>query len=124
LVSSVNPFRILDNEHANAVKEAVALRQKFVPMIMGLVENASKTGEPIVRSMEYVFPHQGYAEVKDQFLLGDKYLIAPVLAKNATKRKVLLPKGRWKDAAGKIWRGGKEIEVAVGLTSLPYFERL
>ncbi|AHM62269.1 putative alpha-glucosidase II [Flammeovirgaceae bacterium 311] len=121
---SVNPFRILDEAHASAVKEAVALRQKFVPVIMELVENASKTGEPVVRSMEYVFPHQGYAAVTNQFLLGDKYLIAPVLEKNALTRKVLLPKGKWKDANGKVWNGGREVAVKVNLSSIPYFEKL
>lgn len=121
---SVNPFRILDKEHATAVKEAVALRQKFVPLIMELVKNAAKTGEPVVRFMEYEFPNQGFDKVKNQFMLGSNYLIAPVLKKGTKTQKVILPKGKWKDAAGKIYHGDTEIEIPVSLTSIPYFEKI
>lgn len=121
---SVNPYRILDQRHAGAVREAVGLRQKFAPIIMELVQNAAHTGEPVVRMMEYEFPHQGYAGISDQFMLGDTYLIAPVLEKGATVRKIVLPKGRWKDAEGKVWKGGRTIGVPVTLGSLPYFQRL
>ena len=41
--------------------------------------NSAKTGEPIIRHMEYAFPHQGFVDCKDQFMLGDRYLVAPVL---------------------------------------------
>lgn len=37
----------------------------------------AKTGEPIIRHMEYAFPHQGFVDCRDQFMLGDKYLVAP-----------------------------------------------
>ncbi len=42
--------------------------------------------------MEYVFPHQGYERVNDQFMLGDQILVAPVLEKGASKREVIFPK--------------------------------
>ena len=121
---SVNPFRILDDQHAGAVKEAVALRQKFAPHIMELVQAAAQTGEPIVRMMEYEFPQQGFENVQDQFLLGDTYLIAPVLEKGATTRKVVLPQGKWIDQQGKQWSGPQTIELSVDVNTLPYFTRL
>ncbi len=118
---SVAPWRILDAAHLQAVHRAVEIRREFTPLILKLARESAKTGEPIVRTMEYVYPHQGYAAVNDQFFLGDKILVAPVVEKNADVRKVVLPKGRWKDAAGKIYRGGKTIEVKAGLETLPYF---
>ncbi|MFK7934703.1 MAG: glycoside hydrolase family 31 protein [Saprospiraceae bacterium] len=121
---SVAPWRILDKEHLAAVKAAIELRKEFTPLIMQLAESAAKTGEPIVRNMEYVFPNAGYAAIKDQFLLGDDILVAPVLAKNQTERKVVLPTGKWKSQSGKVYDGGKTITIAVGLDSIPYFEKM
>lgn len=118
---SVNPFRILDQTHIQAIKDAVVLRQKFVPKIVELVKQAAITGQPIVRMMDYEFPNQGFESVNDQFMLGDKYLIAPVVQKGATIRKVVLPKGKWQDENGKKYNGGKIIDIPVNLKSIPFF---
>lgn len=48
------------------------LHEKFGSYILGLAKHASKTGEPIVRYMEYEFPNEGYENIKDQFMLGKK----------------------------------------------------
>jgi alpha-glucosidase len=56
-------------------------------------------------------------------MLGDKYLVAPVVTKENT-RTVKLPKGRWKDDLGNIHKGGRNITIDVPLNRLPYFERL
>ncbi|MCB0497089.1 MAG: alpha-galactosidase [Cyclobacteriaceae bacterium] len=121
---SVNPFRILDEQHAKAVKEAVALRQEFAPIIMQLAESAARTGEPIVRLMEYEFPHQGFDDVTNQFMLGDTYLIAPVLEQGIKKQIIKLPKGKWKDPNGKIWSGNRSIDYPVDLETIPYFTKI
>ncbi|MBO7455860.1 MAG: glycoside hydrolase, partial [Paludibacteraceae bacterium] len=84
---------------------------------------AAKTGEPIVRLMEYQFPHQGFADVKDQFMLGDKYLVAPVVD-NGLERDVRLPQGTWRDELGKKYKGGKIYHIEVPLDRLPYFEKI
>ncbi len=82
------------------------------------------TGEPIVRSMEYGFPHQGYAQVKDQFLLGDRFLVAPVLELGARHREVLLPGGRWKGFDGKRYVGPAKLSPAIAIDDLCYFEKV
>ena len=121
---SLAPWRVLNEEQMNAVKKAAQIRQKYVPLILALAEESAKTGEPIARSMEYVFPHNGFAAINDQFLIGDKVLIAPVLEKGATKRSVVLPRGKWKSWQGKTYKGGKTIVVNVGLDDIPIFELL
>lgn len=121
---SVAPWRILDKEHLDAVKQAIELRKKFTPYIMQLTKEAAKTGKPIVRTMEYEFPNQGFEKSKDQFMLGDKLLVAPVLKKGTKERTVKLPKGRWKSVSDKKYRGGRTVTVKVALTTLPYFERI
>ena len=118
---SVAPWRILDERHFNAVLEAVNLRNKFKETILRLAKKASTIGEPIVRSMEYVYPHKGYVDITDQFMLGNSILVAPYLSKGEGSRKVILPKGSWKSDTGKVFKGGKSITVNVPLTRLPYF---
>ena len=118
---SVAPWRILDKTHLAICKQAIETRKKFTSVILELAKESAKTGEPIARSMEYVFPHQGYAGIKDQFMLGDKILVAPVTEKGVKIRKIVLPSGTWKDTKGKNFRGGRVIEVPVSLESMPYF---
>jgi len=57
---SVAPWRVLDEAHFLAVEEAVKIRMKYTPGILELARKSALDGEPIVRSMEYVFPLQGY----------------------------------------------------------------
>jgi len=121
---SVAPWRVLDQEHLQAVKKAVELREKFVHLIMQLAHEAARTGEPILKSMEYVFPHQGYATVVDQFLLGDSLLIAPMVTQGEEGRYIHLPEGFWMSDENEYIEGGKQLFIKVPLTRLPYFRRL
>jgi alpha-glucosidase len=120
---SVAPWRVLDPVHLAAVQAAVALRERFTPLILQLAGEAARTGMPIVRSLEFVFPHQGLESVNDEFMLGNHWLIAPVLTE-ASARRIVFPKGRWKDAQGNIF-SGPGIKPWIGsLDVLPYFERM
>jgi alpha-glucosidase (family GH31 glycosyl hydrolase) len=121
---SVAPWRVLDKEHFDAVKQAVQIREKYKGYILDLAYKASETGEPIIRSLEYDYPGKGYAPITDQFMLGDRLLVAPVLTKGATTRMVVLPEGKWKSVDGKIITGPKRIEVIVTINDLPYFEKI
>jgi alpha-glucosidase len=121
---SVAPWRVLDHGHLNAVRKAVKVRQEHKNYILELVKQAALTGEPVVRSMEYVFPHQGYERVNDQFLLGDQILVAPVLEKGASMRDVILPKGAWKGFDGKLYRGPATLSLAVPYDELCFVERV
>ncbi|MBE9583983.1 glycoside hydrolase [Mucilaginibacter sp. JRF] len=118
---SVAPWRVLSKENLALVKQAVEIRKKHTPYIMQLAKQSAATGQPIVRSMEYQFPDQGYAEVKSQFMLGDKLLIAPAVSKEQ-KKTIYLPKGKWRDDKGKTIKGPAKIEQDVPLNRLPVFE--
>ncbi len=119
---SLQPWRVLDAEHLAAVKAAVEVRQALLPLITTLVDHAARTGEPILRPLAY--HHAGYEDVTDEFLLGEDLLVAPVLERGATDRRVLLPPGRWRSEAGVVTDGPATLTVPVGLTSLPRWERL
>jgi len=120
---SVAPWRILDSIHLDAVKKAVKVREKFTPLIFGLVKQSALNGEPILKSMEYVFPNQNFSEIKDQFMLGDSLLVAPILSESY-KRDVVFPKGFWKDENGLKYKGGRIYNFNVGIDRLLYFKRI
>jgi alpha-glucosidase (family GH31 glycosyl hydrolase) len=121
---SVAPWRVLDAPHLKAVLKAVRVRQDHKDYILRLAHESARTGEPIVRSMEYVFPHQGYAGVNDQFLLGDRFLVAPVLEQGACRRDVILPKGTWQAFDGKRFAGPARLSMAVPADALCYFQKV
>jgi len=121
---SVAPWRVLDKEHLQAVIRAVRTRQKHKDYLLSLARQSAVTGEPIVRSLEYVFPHQGYERINDQFFLGNRVLVAPVLEKAVSRRQVLLPLGTWKGFDGKCYSGPAKYAVAVEDDELCYFEKV
>ena len=120
---SVAPWRILDEKHLAICRDYARLHEKMGAYILEQAYHAAKTGEPIIRHMEYAFPHQGFVDCKDQFMLGVRYLVAPVLTKEHT-RKVMLPEGVWVDDTGKKFKGPKTIEVTAPLERLPWFEKV
>ena len=120
---SVAPWRILDKKHLEICRTMAHLHARMGDYILACAKDASVTGEPIVRHMEYLFPDQGFAECKDQFMLGDKYLVAPIVTTD-NHRSVKLPKGKWRDELGTVFRGGKTITIQVPIERLPYFENM
>ena len=121
---SAAPWRVLDERHSKLCVAATDLRREYAPLILQLAQESAVTGEPIVRAMEYAFPHEGLARVNDQFMLGDRVLVAPVITKGAVTRAVALPKGRWRDSDGAVTEGGCTIIVDAPLDTLPIFTRL
>ena len=97
------------------------LHVKLGPEILDLARASAESGEPIIRPLEYVYAHRGYAAIKDQFLLGDGILVAPVLEKGARKRKVVIPPGTWHGNDGSEVTGPCNIEVDAPLTRLPWY---
>ncbi len=119
---SVAPWRVLNKENLKIVRDAAHLHQQFGKYILDLAKESALTGEPIVRHMEYAYPHQGFANCNDQFMLGDKYLVAPIISASNV-RQVKLPKGLWVDDEGKKYQGGKTITVEIPLSRLLFFHR-
>lgn len=120
---SVAPWRILNSRHLEICRKYACFHEDMGPYFLEMAHKTSITGEPIVRSLEYDYPNQGFEECKDQFMIGNKYMVAPMVTKGST-REVKLPKGKWKDDQGKIFKGGKTIKIEVPLERLPYYEKL
>ena len=120
---SVAPWRVLSPENMAITRDMALLHEKMGAYIMKCAGESALSGEPIVRHMEYEYPGQGLHDCKDQYMLGDRYMIAPVIT-NAEKRDVRLPVGLWKDDMGVKHKGGRTIEIDVPLSRLPYFEKI
>lgn len=115
------PWRMLDEKHANLCVEAARLHKRFASYIMEHVEQSAVSGEPILRHMEYAYPHCGYEEIQDQFLLGSDLLVAPVITQGQTVRSVVLPAGKWRYLGETEYEGGQTVEVSAPIEILPYF---
>ncbi len=120
---SVAPWRILSKENLNICRRYALWHQQLGSYLVELAHQSARTGEPMVRHMAYSFPGQGFELVNDQFMLGDKYLVAPVSSASRT-RDVRLPKGKWRDDQGKTYRGGRTVKLNVPLDRLPWFENI
>ena len=118
---SASPWRVLSPEHQAIFKKTVELRQRFAPRFVELAKESARTGEPMMRNLEYSFPGRGYAEVLDEFMMGDDLLVAPVMEKGAVTRKVVLPPGKWLADDGKTYIGPARITVDAPLGRLPHF---
>jgi alpha-glucosidase (family GH31 glycosyl hydrolase) len=92
--------------------------------ILRLARHAARTGEPILRHLAYAYPGMGFESVTDQFMLGEEFLVAPVLEKNADRRRVAFPPGTWAAEDGSLVEGPGWKQVKVTLASLPWYRRV
>jgi alpha-glucosidase (family GH31 glycosyl hydrolase) len=101
------------------------LRYRLLPYLYSAVHECATTGMPIMRALWLHFPDEPKAvECGDQYLWGGNVLVAPVVEKGATTRRVYLPRGAWYD----FWthervEGGREISRPVDLETMPLYVR-
>lgn len=120
---SVSPWRILDDKHLEICRQFAHLHSQMGEYILEQARKCSISGEPLVRSMEYAYPAQGFETCTDQFMLGDKYLVAP-MQEPGYSRTVKLPAGTWIDEMGHKYKGGRSYNIEVPIERLPYFTKL
>jgi len=121
---SVAPWRVLSPEALAITRRMAALHVEHGAEILALARQAATTGEPIVRALEYAWPHQGYEDVLDEFLLGPDILVAPVVEQGARSRRLLVPPGRWTGDDGSTVNGPASITIDVPLERLAYYRRI
>lgn len=70
---------------------------RLFPYLYGLAESASATdGLPMMRTLALEHPDWDPAwSLTDQYYLGDRLLVAPIVEADATSREVRLPAGTW-----------------------------
>ena len=90
------------------------------------MNEASRNGSPVIRTIFYEFPEDEVCwNIDDQYMFGDKYLVAPVLYQGVMEREVYLPQGSWKNIHnGEIQTGAQKILAAAPLEIIPVFEKI
>jgi alpha-glucosidase (family GH31 glycosyl hydrolase) len=128
-------------EVAGHIRDAIVLRLRLLPYWYTAFAQYHFQGTPVVRAMPLVSgfdprPRQEagqldetanpYAigrvvEVKDQYMVGDALLVAPI-APGAKSRKVVLPAGKWYDFyTGALAGENQTVEVTPPLSQIPLF---
>lgn len=128
-------------EVAKSVKAISLLRMQLIPYLYTAFADYTFKGTPPVRAMNleegynmdekmlqvsFDATNNPYAlaikkEVKDQFMVGNSLLVAP-LFEGEKERKVILPKGKWYDFyTGEFAGEGEIISVSPGLDKIPVY---
>lgn len=109
--------------YKSIVRRYIQLRYDLLPYNYTLAYQQSKEGKPLTRPMFYdnaADPELFKAE--DQFMWGESILVAPVLHKDATERKLYLPEGYWyRFFTNEKIKGGQWITENVGIDDIPLY---
>lgn len=124
---SIPPWQY-DADVLKIASKFTQLRERVVgPLIFRLAEEATKTGNPIIRPLWWVAPENKDAhKVDTQFLIGDDFMVAPILEKGKQARDIFLPKGKWQSFNGDIFDNTLVIltDYPVSLDEVAYFTRM
>ena len=99
------------------------LRYELLPYIYDLMRECEQTGLPMMRPL--VLEYQEDENVRnrnDEFMLGDRMLISPVVEQGAGEKLVYLPEGVWYDYwTGEALTGGQSYIRKAPLAVCPVF---
>ncbi|HRE49150.1 MAG TPA: glycoside hydrolase family 31 protein [Aggregatilineales bacterium] len=114
--------------------ETVAICKKYADLHVSLAEDrlaaaveATRSGTPVIRPIWWGDPTNVTAQgIADEYLLGAKYLVAPVVTMGARQRDIYLPNGTWRDyESGKRYEGRTWLrDYPAPLDTLPLFVRV
>jgi alpha-glucosidase/alpha-D-xyloside xylohydrolase len=121
----VNPDELKRPEVEVISRKYLELRYRLMPYLQTAVRETHETGLPIMRALWLHYPDDPTAVARgDEYLWGRDILVAPVVEKGATGRRLYLPKGTWIDYwTEKAENGGREFERPVDLSTMPLYVR-
>jgi alpha-glucosidase (family GH31 glycosyl hydrolase) len=114
-------------DSAELCRRFANLHVELAPKILEITRDSIAKGLPIIRPIFWLDPSDEHAlTCDDEFLLGDEFLVAPVITPNTTQRDIYLPKGKWQNYwTGEIIMGNALIEkFPTPLDTLPIFKRI
>jgi alpha-glucosidase/alpha-D-xyloside xylohydrolase len=101
------------------------LRYQLLPYTYTLCREAYDTGLPLIRALWLHYPDDEKAITRgDEYLWGRDILVAPVIERGASERRLYLPEGDWYDFWTKEKHaGGREMTRKVDLATMPLYVR-
>ena len=108
------------------LEKYLCLRYELLPYIYSLAWRTHQTGAPYMRPLYMDFPHdRRTAKIRDEYMFGPAFLVAPVYRQGHTSRTVYLPAGSdWYDYwTGERLPGGRMIQAAAPIERLPLYVR-
>ena len=103
------------------------LHTEFAPKILEIAKSSIEKGMPIIRPIFWLAPNDEHAlTCDDEFLLGDEFLIAPVVTPNTIQRDIYLPMGTWQNYwTNEVFTGAVLLKNhPAPLAALPIFKRI
>jgi alpha-D-xyloside xylohydrolase len=108
------------------LEKYLRLRYELMPYIYSLGYQTWLTGAPFLRALPLDFPGDSkVADLRDEYMFGPAFLVAPVTEQGATSREVYLPAGAdWYNFwTNEKLKGGQTIKVAAPIDTIPLFVR-
>jgi alpha-D-xyloside xylohydrolase len=106
------------------LEKYLKLRYQLMPYIYSLGYRTYQTGAPSMRALFMDFPNDPrVADLRDEYMFGPAFLVAPVTEQGATSRDVYLPAGTdWYNfGTNERVHGGQTIKVDAPIDTLPLF---
>lgn len=120
---AIIPYSVWSLEDTSSFCSLLKWRAENGPYYLSLAEQGVVSAEPILRHLEYQFPRTGFSNARDEFMIGSKWLVAPV-TRNDGVRMVRLPKGRWREwGSGRVVKGPRVVDVDVSNGTTPIYEK-
>jgi alpha-glucosidase/alpha-D-xyloside xylohydrolase len=114
------------NQAEAILEKYLRLRYQLIPYIYSQAYRTYQTGAPFMRALFMDYSGDpNVADIRDEYMFGPAFLVAPVTEQGATSRKVYLPAGSdwynyWTNARIK---GGQTITVDAPIDIIPLFVR-
>ncbi len=108
------------------LEKYLRLRYQLMPYIYSLGYKTWLTGAPSMRALFMDFPDDPkVADLRDEYMFGPAFLVAPVTEQGATSRKVYLPAGAdWYNYwTNERVKGGQTLTVSAPIDTIPLFVR-
>jgi len=108
------------------LEKYLKLRYQLMPYIYSLGYKTYQTGAPFMRALFMDFPNDPkIADLRDEYMFGPAFLVAPVTEQGATSREIYLPAGTdWYNYwTNERVHGGQTIKVDAPVDILPLFVR-
>lgn len=127
---SYGPWMYNDANVTNHARDMMKLHEGIIRnYTIPLMSEAMSSGYPLIRPLWWIAPNDVTALTnRDQFLIGDTLMVAPVLLPNVTNRMVYFPAGMWQcqscysNNPGSI-EGPTSHKFNVALTDFLYFKK-